>query len=69
VDAQILALFGDKITPPVRPLVSEAQQRLDDLVTRRRQLVNILTAERNHLALLRGKAQANVERHIEWLNE
>ena len=69
VDAQVLALFGDKITPPVRPLASEAQQQLDDLVTRRRQLVDILTAERNRMTLLRGKAQANVEGHIEWLNE
>jgi len=69
VDAQVLALFGDKINPPVRPLVSEAQQQLDDLVTRRRQLVDILTAERNRMALLRGKAQANVEGHIEWLTE
>ncbi len=69
VDAQVLALFGDRITPAVRPLASEAQQQLDDLVTRRRQLVDILTAERNRLALLRGKAQANVEGHIEWLTE
>jgi len=69
VDAQVLALFGDKINPPVRPLASEAQQQLDDLVTRRRQLVDILTAERNRMALLRGKAQANVAHHIEWLNE
>jgi len=68
VDAQVLALFGDKITPAVRPLASEAQQQLDDLVTRR-QLVDILTAERNRMALLRGKAQANVEGHIEWLTE
>jgi transposase len=52
----------------VRPLASEAQQQLDDWVTRRRPLVDLLTAERNRLALLRGKAQANVERHIEWLN-
>jgi len=69
VDAHVLALFGDKITPPVRPLASESQQQLDDLVTRRRQLVDILTAERNRMALLRGKAQANVEGHIEWLTE
>ena len=69
VDAQVLALFGDKVNPPVRPLASEAQQQLDDLVTRRRQLVDILTAERNRMALLRGKAQANVEGHIEWLTE
>lgn len=52
----------------MRPLASEAQQQLDDLVTRR-QLVDILTAERNRMALLRGKAQANVEGHIEWLTE
>lgn len=69
VDAQVLALFGDKLNPPVRPLASEAQQQLDDLVTRRRQLVDMLTAERNRLTLLRGKAQANVEGHIEWLTE
>jgi transposase len=69
VEAQVLALFGDRIIPPVRPLATEAQQQLDDLVTRRRQLVDILTAERNRMAMLRGKAQANVERHIEWLNE
>jgi transposase len=69
VDAEVLALFGDRLMPPVRPLATEAQQQLDDLVTRRRQLVDILTAERNRMALLRGKAQANVERHIEWLNE
>lgn len=69
VDAEILALFGDKINPPVRPLTSEAQQQLDDLVTRRRQLVDILTTERNRMELLRGKAQANVDAHIEWLTE
>ena len=62
-------MFGDKVNPPVRPLASEAQQQLNDLVTRRRQLVDILTAERNRMALLRGKAQANVEGHIEWLTE
>jgi transposase len=69
VDAQVLALFGDRLMPPVRPLATEAQQQLDDLVTRRRQLVDIQSAERNRMSLLRGKAQANVERHIEWLSE
>ncbi len=69
VDAKLLARFGEAIAPAVRPLASEAQQQLDDLVTRRRQLVDILTAERNRAAMLRGKAQANVEVHIEWLQE
>lgn len=53
--------------PPVRPLASEAQPQLNDLVTRRRQLVEMLTSERNRATWLRGKAQANVETHIDWL--
>jgi transposase len=69
VDAKLLAWFGEAMQPPVRVLASEAQQQLNDLVTRRRQLVEMLTAERNRAALLRGKAQANVETHIEWLEE
>jgi transposase len=69
VDAKVLAWFGEAVMPPVRPLASEAQQQLNDLVTRRRQLVDILTSERNRGLMLRGKAQENVEIHIEWLQE
>ncbi len=69
VDAKVLAWFGEAMQPPVRPLASEAQQQLNDLVTRRRQLVEMLTSERNRATLLRGKAQANVETHIDWLVE
>jgi transposase len=69
VDARILAWFGDAMQPPVRPLASEQQQILNDLVSRRRQLVDMLTSERNRAQQLRGKAQASVERHIEWLDE
>lgn len=69
VDAKVLAWFGEAMQPPVRPLASEAQQQLNDLVTRRRQLVEMLSAERNRATLLRGKAQANVETHIDWLAE
>ncbi|KAM3090150.1 IS110 family transposase [Phormidesmis sp. 146-12] len=69
VDAKVLAWFGEAMQPPVRPLASEAQEQLNDLVTRRRQLVEMLTSERNRAALLRGKAQANVEQPIDWLQE
>lgn len=69
VDARMLAWFGEAMQPPVRPLTSEQQQILNDLVSRRRQLVEMLTAERNRAQQLRGKAQASVERHIEWLED
>jgi transposase len=69
VDAAILAWFGEAMKPPIRPLASELQSELQDLVTRRRQLVEMLTAEKNRSSRLRGKAQADVEAHQEWLKE
>lgn len=69
VDAKLLAWFGEAMRPPVRALASETQQQLQDLVTRRRQLVEMMTSERNRLASLRGEAQADVEAHLEWLQK
>lgn len=69
VDAKLLAWFAEAMRPPVRALASEAQQQLQDLVTRRRQLVEMMTSERNRLAGLRGQAQADVQAHLEWLQE
>ena len=62
-----MAWFGEAIQPEVRPLASEAQVQLQELVTRRRQLVEMLTAEQNRAARLRGSAQADVEAHLDWL--
>jgi transposase len=42
------------MNPLIRSLVSDAQAEIQDLVTRRRQLVEILTAEQNRLSGLRG---------------
>jgi transposase len=69
VDAAILAWFGEALKPPMRAFASEAQAQLQDLVTRRRQLVELLTAEQNRLSGLRGTAQADVEAHLDWLRE
>jgi transposase len=69
VDAAILAWFGEAMQPPIRQLVNGIQRELQDLVTRRRQLVDILTTEKNRSSGLRGIAQADIEAHQEWLKE
>jgi transposase len=69
VDAAILAWFGEAMKPPIRSLASEAQAEIQGLVTRRRQLVEMLAAEQNRLSGLRGNAQQDVEAHLEWLRE
>lgn len=47
IDAQLLALFGEKAAPPIRPILRGRDRLLADLVARRRQLVGLLVAEKN----------------------
>lgn len=49
IDAAVLALFAERIRPQVRPLRDEETQELEALVVRRRQVVDMLTAEKNRL--------------------
>jgi transposase len=66
-DAAVLALFAERVRPDVRPLPDEAHQELVALVMRRRQLVDMLTAERNRLATARRSVRASVQQHVRWL--
>jgi transposase len=67
LDAQVLARFGAAIRPEVRPLPSEETRELDQLVTRRRQVRDMLQAEKNRRALARGTVKGQIEEHIAWL--
>jgi transposase len=49
IDAETLALFGEKMQPRTTEKVSEKQAELDMLVTRRRQLLQLQTMEKNRL--------------------
>src|SRR3989337_38527 len=50
IDAALLALFGVRVQPTPRPLPSTETTQLAQLVARRRQLLEMLTAERQRLA-------------------
>jgi transposase len=69
VDARILAFLGKALCPDVRAMADEQTRQLKDLVTRRRQIVDMLTAEQNRLASIRGKARDDIEASIEWLKQ
>lgn len=69
LDAQILARFGEAIRPPIRPVPDEQTQALAALVARRRQLINMLTAEKNRLRLAARPIQPRVQAHITWLEQ
>jgi transposase len=50
LDAELLARFGAAAPPRARPLANQQAQALEALITRRRQLVEMLTAEKNRRA-------------------
>ncbi len=69
IDAAVLAEFAARMPPLVRPLADALQADLQAVVARRRQLVDMLTAERNRLLLARGAVRANVRAHVAWLEK
>ncbi len=67
IDAQILAQFGEAVKPTPRPLPDAGAQELTALLARRRQVIEMLTAERNRLRRALRKVRPSISAHIEWL--
>lgn len=64
LDADVLARFADVVRPVVRPLASDEVQSINTLLTRRRQLLDMLHGERNRLGQLFGAGQVPVRRSL-----
>jgi len=68
IDARLLALFGERIRPEPRLLADAGHEQLKALVARRRQLIEMLTAETNRLAqVASGPVHKGIRRHVRWL--
>jgi len=67
IDAGILALFAERVRPEPRALPDEARQMLEALVTRRRQVTEMLVAEKNRLGHARRPVRRGITAHIRWL--
>lgn len=65
IDADVLALFGERVKPEVRSLPTEDARELDTLLTRRRQLLEMLTSEKNRLSqiIAQAKGKSRVRRN------
>lgn len=70
IDAEVIALFAERVRPPVRPVPDEQARLLDELVTRRRQVLEMMVAEGNRLKQTSIKRlQKRIERHRKVLQE
>lgn len=73
LDALVLAQFATAVQPPVRALADEDTTRLREVVTRRRQLVEMRRVEEQRLVRLEQqraarRVRADVTEHIAWLS-
>lgn len=71
LDARVIAQFAERVQPPIRPLADEAQEALDALMLRRRQLIEMLATERMRLHQAVGRPRyalrKSIEKHIRFL--
>ena len=69
LDAQVLAQFGAMVRPQIRPLPDATRQELRALVTRRQQLLEMITAEKNRLRRTTPGVRHRIEVNVKWLRE
>lgn len=69
IDAGMLARLGQTLKPVVRPLKDEETQRLTALLTRRRQILDMLTMEKNRLHTASKAVRRDITAHITWLTK
>jgi transposase len=72
IDATMLALFGERVRPAIREIPGPELQALEALVARRRQLLEMRTAEQNRLGQAVGRHQRAVKqslkKHLHYLD-
>jgi transposase len=69
IDAQVLALYGERIQPPVRELPDEQNQALRGLWVRREQLIEMLVMEENRLEHAPKALHRSLRAHIAYLRK
>lgn len=69
LDAGVLALFADKVRPPLRALPDKETRALGDLVARRRQISGMLTMEKNRFKQASSPMSREIKDHIQWMEK
>lgn len=67
IDALVLARFAEAVRPAVRPLPDEVTLELRALTSRRRQITEMIVAERNRIANASQAVRKRIDAHIRWL--
>jgi len=68
IDAHVLAHFAEAVQPDIRSLPDEQTQALSALIARRRQVVEMMTAEKNRLGSATKTVRPRIQTHLDWLS-
>jgi transposase len=69
IDARVIARFAEAVKPEVRQLKDRQTSELTALVTRRRQIIEMIVSENNRLKLANKRNKKDIQDHIRWLEK
>jgi transposase len=69
MDARVIARFAEAVRPEIRALPTPEAQEMEALSARRRQIVEMLTAEKNRLCLAPPWVRKEIQAHLRWLEK
>jgi len=69
LDAAVLSDFAEKLRPAIRALPDESREELRALLVRRRQILDMITAEKNRQTIAPKKIRHHIQTHINWLQK
>jgi transposase len=70
IDARVLARFAEAVRPEPRPLPTAEAKELEEFLSRRRQLVDMLTMEKNRQSIATTeRMKKSLKKHVDWLEE
>jgi len=67
LDARVIALYAERVQPPIRQLPDEQTRALRELCVRRAELIEMLVAERNRLRMASKATRHEIAGHVDYL--
>lgn len=69
IDALVMAEFAQAVKPEARQLPDQETKEIREMVSRRRQLIEMITAEKNRLEMTSESITVGINEHINWLKK
>ena len=69
IDAQMIAGYAGAIQPEPQRVKGEEEMTLSALVTRRKQVLEMQTAEKSRLSTAPARIKKHIQKHLDWLKE